>query len=102
MPSASHDDGFSASRAVSENPGYALLGGPMLAVLFYAVGTYLFATGFGLALAFVVYVLGWALVLRSSDEEEGGSPESDDDGRTRRERGLEVETGGDGGNGGGG
>lgn len=97
---SSPEAALSPRRVVAENPGYAHLGGPALAVHFSFVGAYLFATTFGPALAFVVYTLGWTLVFRAFGE-DGASPSQSDDGETRRERDPAVETGGPGGSGGG-
>lgn len=89
-------------RLVTANLGYALLGGPVLGILSFLVGAYLFGTVPGIGCAVAVYGLGWALAVRQSEQETQESMLDSDDGRTRHEKELEVEKGSFGGNGGGG
>ena len=85
---------------VTGNLGYVLLGGPVLGLISFLVGTYLFGTVPGIGCAVVVYGLGWTLAIRQSEREtRRPTPDSDDD-RTRKE--LQTEKGSFGGNGGGG
>jgi hypothetical protein len=89
-------------RVVAENLGYALLGGPVLALASALVGTYLFGTVPGIGCAIAVYSLGWALTIRQSERETPESVPDSDDERTRREKELQAEKGSFGGDGGGG
>jgi len=89
-------------RAVAENLGYALLGGPVLGIASYLGGAYLAGTTVGVGCGVVVYGLGWLLAVRNS-RREGDRPTPGSDGeRQRREMELEAEKGGYGGNSGGG
>jgi hypothetical protein len=83
-------------RALADNLAYALLGGPALALLAFAAGAYIHGVAAGLALAALVYGTGWVLAVRES---EAGTESGDD---SQRERELEAEKSGYGGNSGGG
>lgn len=93
---------MSLRRLVAENLGYALLGGPVLGIISFLVGNYLFGIGAAVAGAVVVYALGWALTVRQSDEGTRGSEPDSDDERTRRNKEMEMEKGSYGGSSGGG
>jgi hypothetical protein len=56
-----------------ENIGFAIIGGPVLAMLAYAVGTALWGQTAGIALAVVIYVIAFLLVARRDDSGGGGS-----------------------------
>jgi len=93
-------------RVVRKNLGYALLGGPALAVASFVAGAGLFDTAAGVAGAVATYALGWALSARRTEAAAGQSAAersaSDADGdRDRREREAEAGKGGYGGGGGG-
>lgn len=89
-------------RLVAGNLGYALLGGPVLGIISFLVGTYLFGTAPGIGFAIVIYGLGWALAVRQPERETPKSTPDSDDERTRQKKELEMEKGSFGGNGGGG
>ena len=89
-------------RVVRENLGYALLGGPALAVVSFVVGAGLAGTAAGVAGAVATYALGWALAARrsSGEPDEAESSGSASDAADRREREAEAGKGGYGGGGG--
>ncbi|MGB9958653.1 hypothetical protein ACOZ4B_19920 [Haloferax prahovense] len=79
---------MSLRSTVADNLGYALVGGPSIAFLAFAVSGYAYGLGVGLVVAAVVYTAGWALALRQSngEREPDASPGADeDDARTLRE-----------------
>lgn len=83
---------------ISNNLGYALLGGPTVALVVFGVGTLVTNIALGGVLGVTAYGIGWILATRAST----GSVESDsEDGQSRRERELEMEKGAYGGNSGG-
>jgi hypothetical protein len=86
-------------RLVAENLGYALLGGPVLAIASFLVGSSLLGTPLGVGCAVAVYGLGWTLAARRSERRTEPPTDSDDE-RTRRENELEAEKGSFGGGGG--
>jgi len=89
-------------RLVTENLGYALLGGPALGIVSYLGGAYLADAAVGIGCGVVVYGLGWVLAVRRSGREgQRSTPDSDGE-RSRQEKELEIEKGGYGGNSGGG
>ncbi|WP_158057824.1 YccF domain-containing protein [Halorussus halophilus] len=85
---------------LTENLGYALLGGPVLGLISFLVGASLFGTVPGIGFAVAVYSLGWVLAIRQSEQEAQKPPSDRDEKRSRREKELEMEKGGYGGNGG--
>jgi uncharacterized protein (DUF2062 family) len=88
---------MSVRRLLSENLGYALLGGPVLGLISFLIGMSIFGTVPGIGCGVIVYGLGWVLAAQSTEQKA----EESVDKQSRRQKELEMEKGGFGGNGGG-
>ncbi|MDB2241232.1 hypothetical protein [Halorubrum ezzemoulense] len=83
---------------VTDNLGYALLGGPAVAVLSGLAGASALGTAGGVACGTAAYGLGWVLAVRRSTGD--AEPPSDaDEADGRREGELEAQKGSYGGGG---
>ena len=85
--------------AVTENLGYALLGGPAVAAVSGLARAAVFGAAGGVACGATAYGLGWALAARRSRGDAAPPSEADESG-DRREAELEAEKGSYGGGGG--
>lgn len=85
-------------RPISDNLAYALLGGPMVALVIFGVGTLVFDPVPAAIVGLTAYGVGWGLAVRAADTDP---VEDSEDGQSRREQELELEKGASGGNSGG-